>query len=105
MAETTFLYMLRLIRPGVVDAGPTPEEMATLGRHFTYLTRLYDQGVVQMAGRSDSTGDTTRGFCLLKADSLEAAEAIAAADPAVVEGLMTVETFPFRVAIGGFLPP
>lgn len=56
--------------------------------HLEYLDGLYKEGKVFMAGPfTDKQG----GLVIYKADSLEAARALAEADPVVAQGARTLE--------------
>jgi uncharacterized protein YciI len=94
-----FLYRLSLLRPELLTEGPTEVEAAILSRHFGYLESLKAQGSLILAGRTLTTGPETFGIAIFEADDDTQAEAIMSADPAVAEGLMTAELFPYRVAV------
>ncbi len=94
-----YLYRLHLTRPALLTDGPTAAEQATLGRHFAYLQELKASGSLILAGRTLTTGPETFGIAVFEAADETAARAIMNADPAVTEGLMTAELFPYRVAV------
>ena len=94
-----FLYRLRPTRPTMLVEGPTEREAAIIGRHFEYLSRLVDEDVVLMAGRTLHTDEASFGIAVFVADDAQAAEAVMRGDPAVVEGVMSAELFPCRVAL------
>jgi uncharacterized protein len=71
-----------------------PAEMAVMGRHFEHLQTLHGQGLIRFVGRAEN-GDY--GFCVFEAEDADAAHAVVRSDPAVAEGLMTVEMHPFMV--------
>ena len=102
-----YIYVLRVTRPGMLTEGPTAEEAAVVGRHFNFLSRLTEQGVVLMAGRTLTNDERTRGYVVLRAVDEAAARTIMEHDPAVAEGVMTAELFPFKVALwhSGFAVP
>jgi len=95
-----FIYLLRPARPGMLEEGPTPDEAAAGERHFDYLKRLHEQGVVLQAGRTTTEDDRVFGIVILHAADQDAAESIMLADPGVAEGIMIAELFPYRVALG-----
>jgi uncharacterized protein YciI len=97
----TFLYTLRPSRLAMLAEGPTPEEAATVQRHFAYLQDLTAQGVVILAGRTLTTDADSFGIVILRAASEAAAQAVLEADPAVAGGVMHARLFPYRIA----LPP
>lgn len=98
MAEQ-FIYVLRLTRPALLTEGPTAEEQAILGRHFAHLEALTQQGVMILVGRTQTTGPETMGIAIFEAADEAAARAIMLADPAVREGVMSAELYPYRIAL------
>jgi len=94
-----YLYRLSLTRPALLTEGPTAAEQATLGRHVAHLEALKARGSLILAGRTLTTGPETFGIAILEAVDGVEARAIMNADPAVAEGLMTAELFPYRVAV------
>jgi uncharacterized protein len=79
--------------------GPTPLEASIVGEHFKYLAALVKDGVVLMAGRTQNTGERTFGIVVFAAPSEAEARALMNGDPAVKQGVMTAELFPFSVAL------
>jgi len=79
--------------------GPTDEEARVVGAHFHYLKDLSEQGVVVLAGRTTTEDESVFGIFVFRAGSEEAARALMESDPAVCQGVMKAELFPFRVAI------
>lgn len=98
-ATRQYLYMLRPTRLGMLVEGPTDPEAFVLARHFAYLERLVGEGVVLMAGRTLHTDERTFGIVVLEADSEPQARERMRADPAVAEGVMTAELYPYRVSL------
>jgi uncharacterized protein YciI len=94
-----FIYILRVTRPGMLTEGPTDEEAAAVGRHFHYLKELTEQRILLMAGRMQTTDQNTRGYVVLQAPDEKSARDLMEGDPAVEEGVMTAELFPFKVAL------
>lgn len=94
-----FLYRIRPTRPAMLAEGPTEREAEIVGQHFEYLRRLVDEGIVLMAGRTLNTDESAFGIAIFVADSPEAAEALMRADPAVAQGVMSAELFPYRIAL------
>ena len=92
-------YAYRILPPRAdFAASMAPAEMALMGRHWEHVQALHAEGVVRYVGRA-LNGDY--GFCVYEAADESEAQAIAASDPAVAEGLMRVEVHPFHVAIEG----
>jgi uncharacterized protein YciI len=100
MADTPqFLYRIVPTRPDMLVSGPTEREMAVVNAHFAHLQKLAADGVVLMAGRTGGTGADTFGIVVLRAPSQAEAETLMRGDPAVAEGVMHAELFPYRVAV------
>jgi uncharacterized protein YciI len=83
----------------MLTEAPTPIEEAFLDQHFNYLQTLTQQGIVLLAGRILTSDENTFGVVIYRAETLEAAVAIMQNDPAVMNGVMRAELFPFRVAL------
>lgn len=94
-----YLYLLRPARLGMVTEGPTPEEARIVGEHFAYLKGLTEAGVMVLVGRTQNNDENTLGLAIFRADDDAAARAIMEADPAVRQGVMTAELFPYRIAL------
>ncbi len=83
--------------------GPTQEESATLGRHVAYLEALAESGVALLYGRTQNADERTMGLVLLRAPATETAQELMAGDPAIAEGVMSGELFPYRIAGGALI--
>lgn len=94
-----FLYRLTPTRPAMLTRGPTDDEAATTQRHFEYLQRLCDEGVVILAGRTLTTDASSFGIVIFRAPSEADARRIMENDPGVSEGVMNAELFPYRIAL------
>jgi uncharacterized protein YciI len=94
-----FLYRIVPTRPAMLVTGPTEREMQVIDAHFAHLQRLESEGVVLMAGRTVETGERTFGLVVFVAPSLAEAAEIMRSDPAIAEGVMDAELFPYRVAV------
>ena len=95
-----WLYVLRPTRPEMLVSGPTPEEAATIGRHAAHCDALGQQGVMIMVGRTQTSTPDTIGLAVFLAEDEAAARAVMQRDPAVAEGAMSAELFPYRIAFG-----
>ena len=102
-AHTTseFIYRIRPARPEMLTIGPTATESAWIDQHFTYLKDLTERGIVQLAGRTLNTDPTCFGIVIFRVETEEAARLIMENDPAVQNGVMRAELFPFRTALQG----
>jgi uncharacterized protein YciI len=92
-----YLYRLLATRAEMLTEGPTEREGAVVRSHFAHLSRLADENVVLLFGRTDAGADSF-GVCVFRAEDEAAARRIMESDPAVVEGVMTAELFAFRMA-------
>lgn len=98
-----FLYKIQLQRPAILTEGPTPEEQAVMTAHAGHLERLTEQGVVLLAGRTQTSDENTFGIVIFRAGSEEEARQIVNSDPGVQQGIWRAELFPFGVAFLGDL--
>jgi uncharacterized protein YciI len=95
----TFLYYLQPTRAGMLTDGPTLEEKDAVSRHFAHLKALTEQGIVLLAGRTQTTGPETFGIVVFRAEDENAARALMESDPAVIDGVMRATLYPFGVAL------
>jgi len=93
-----FLYKITPSRLGMVTQGPTNDEATILTRHFNYLKSLADQGTVLLFGRTQNSDARTFGIAIFRAESEDEARSIMNNDPAVQEGVMRAELYPYKVA-------
>ena len=100
MEKQQWLYIVRPTRPEMLTQGPTAEEMATVGRHAAHCDALGKAGVMLMVGRTQTTGPETVGLAVFLAEDEPKARAIMESDPAVKEGVMSAELFPYKIAFG-----
>jgi uncharacterized protein len=96
-----YLYRLLPVRIEMVTVGPTPEEQAIVSEHFAHLTALTEQGVMLLVGRTQDNSPRTFGIAIFQAESEEQAQLIMNSDPAVRNGIMHAELFPFSIALAG----
>jgi len=82
----------------MVTNGPTDEEASIISEHFNYLKLLTEQGVVLVFGRTQNKDASTFGIAIFRAESDAGARAIMKNDPAVKNGVMRAELFPYKVA-------
>lgn len=85
----------------MVNREPTAEESETLQRHYVYLHDLGQKGILLQAGRTTTGNDAAFGIAIIRAATEDEARKIMNDDPAVHEGIMSAELFPYRVAIVG----
>ena len=100
MADTPqFLYRIVPTRADMLVTGPTEHEMQVMAAHFAHLQKLAADGVVLMAGRTLVAGPQAFGIVVFRAASPADAEAVMRGDPAIAQGLMHCELYPYRVAV------
>ena len=100
---TQYLYRIQPARSRMLTDGATSEEERVVGEHFAYLQELTERGVVILAGRMLNTDESSFGIVIFRASSEEAAREVMENDPAVRQGVMKGELFPYRVALMGRL--
>ncbi|HEX2094826.1 MAG TPA: YciI family protein [Longimicrobiaceae bacterium] len=94
-----YLYVLRLV-PRLLEAKNwTAQDNQIVGRHFQRLQSMTEQGTVILAGRTLNPDPSSFGIVIFEAASPDEARRIMEEDPAVKEGIMTSELFPYRVAL------
>ena len=94
-----FIYVLKLIPALLDEKNWTGEEEAIVERHFTKLKDLLEEGKLILAGKTDGPDGKTFGIVIFEANSEDEARLIMESDPAVAEGIMQAELFPYRVAL------
>ncbi len=99
--RSQFLYRVQTTRPEMLSEGPTEEEQESVGRHFRYLQGLTEEGTVLLAGRTLNTDPSSFGIVIFLASSEQEATSIMQADPAVAEGVMRAELFPYQASLVG----
>jgi uncharacterized protein len=94
-----FIYVLKLI-PSLLDQSNwTEREDDIVNRHFYKLQDLIKEGRLILAGRTQNMDETTFGIVILEVESEEEAQTIMKNDPAVADGVMTAELYPYSVAL------
>lgn len=94
-----YLYQLHPTRSDMLVQGPLESEVSILKAHLKYLDELTEKSVVLLAGRTQTTDDSTFGIVILKAESETTALDIMKNDPAVKEGVMHAKLFPYKIAM------
>ncbi|TGA98315.1 hypothetical protein E4665_08705 [Sporolactobacillus shoreae] len=94
-----FIYVLRLIPALLNDSNWTKREEDIVDRHFSRLQKLLNEGKLILAGKTAGIDEKTFGIVILEADSYEEALELMRIDPAVAEGIMTAELYPYHVAL------
>lgn len=94
-----YLYRTWPTRLEMVTVGPTPREQEIVAAHFAYLQALTASGTMILVGRTQNNDEQTFGIAIFKAAGEAEARAIMEGDPAVAQGIMRAELFPYRVAL------
>ncbi|MEM7002428.1 MAG: YciI family protein [Pseudomonadota bacterium] len=98
MTDQQYLYRLQLCRGELLTSGPTDAEAQVLQAHAAYVQHLADESTVLLAGRTQTDTPDTFGIVIFRAASRAAAQAIMQADPAVQNGVMQAQLFPYHIA-------
>ncbi|NMH67504.1 hypothetical protein HF072_01625 [Bacillus sp. RO3] len=94
-----FIYVLKLIPRLHKEENWTAADEDIVQGHFQRLKEFKEIGVVILAGRTLNEEEHAFGIVVFEAEDKEKAEAFMQEDPAVKEGIMTGELFPYRVAL------
>ncbi len=90
-----FVYIIKPHKENFVETA-TEEENRIMGIHFLHLQNLLEKGILIMAG-PETTGKF--GLCIIETDTEDEARHIMESDPAVVNGIVTAELYPYRVSL------
>jgi len=96
-----FAYRIQPTRADMLASGPTPAEADVVQKHYEYLRGLTAAGTVVLAARTLTTDERAFGLVILHASDEAAARGVMERDPAVAEGVMGSELFPYRIALWG----
>ena len=100
MADVSeYLYKIQPTRLEMITQGRSPDEATLVAQHLAYLQGLAAQGVVVLAGRTLNADERTFGVVIFRASSEQAARSIMNNDPAVKNGIMRAELYPYRIAV------
>ncbi|WIO74374.1 YciI family protein [Porticoccaceae bacterium LTM1] len=99
-----YIYVIRPTRLGMVTDEPTAAEQSALERHFEYLQNLAEQGIALHVGRSTNEDENIFGLVIFRAESVGDAQKIMNTDPAIKEGIMTGDVFPYKAVLGFSAP-
>jgi len=98
-AAPIWLGILRLTPRLHADAAWTDADNKAVRDHFVRLQSATHTGTVILAGRTQEPGDRTLGLVLFKASDEAAATTFMREDPAVANGVMTMEVRPYSLAL------
>ncbi|RJQ60813.1 MAG: hypothetical protein C4517_09850 [Stygiobacter sp.] len=94
-----FIYVLHLVPKFLDLKNWNDADNKAIDEHFARLQKMHKEGSLILAGKTDNWDETMFGIVVYEADSIEKAKEIAETDPAVVAGVMTVKTFPYKTAL------
>jgi uncharacterized protein YciI len=94
-----FLYRIQPVRHDMLTKGSTEFESHIVSEHFNYLKRLTEDGVIILAGRTQTTDYSSFGIVLLKAETIEEAREIMLNDPAVKNKVFRAELYPYKTSL------
>ncbi|MEI4771869.1 YciI family protein [Psychrobacillus sp. FJAT-51614] len=97
MEKLQFLYQLKLIPSLLNQDNWTEKENSIIQHHFEVLQNLQEEGRLLLAGRTLNLDPI--GIVILEVDTEEEAIELMNNDPAVKEGIMEAQLFPYRVAL------
>lgn len=92
-----YIYKLVLIERLNQDENWTDEDNQIVDKHFNYLKELLNQNKLILAGRT--TNEDKFGIVIFEAETDEDAQEIMNNDPAILNGIMTGQLYPYRVAL------
>ena len=93
-----FLYKWEAACAGVLSQDASFAAPAVLKEHFEYIKRLHDVGDVVLFGLTVNADPSALGFCVFRANSKEAAQAVMKNDPFITKGVARGTLFPFHIA-------
>lgn len=94
-----FIYVLKL-SPILIDENNwTEKEQNIVNEHFKSLQRLLKEGKLILAGKTEGQDEKTFGIVIFEAETYEEAYELMKNDPAVKQGVMTAELYPYNVAL------
>lgn len=99
MEQKQYIYTLKLIPSLLDEKNWTDKENEIVSDHFQALQQLQKEDKLILAGRTLNMDQTTFGIVIIVAKSEEEAKVMMKSDPAVKEGIMTAELFPYQVAL------
>jgi len=94
-----FIYVLRLIPRLLKESNWTDSDNTVVERHFAHLQSVLAEGKLILAGKTEGLDDKTFGIVIFEAANQESAQEQMLLDPAVQEGVMNAELFPYTVAL------
>ena len=94
-----FIYLLRPARPDLMAHHPSKKDEAIIDEHIRYTEELEHRGILLFAGRTTTEDEHAFAICVIDAASEPIARDVMNKDPAVWQGIMNGELYPFRVTM------
>src|SRR5262245_53775382 len=101
-APPQIVYAIRHLPGPKWVAGKPPQQQPGIGEHIAHM-QSWDQKKILVCGGPFLDG--TGGLCVVRAASMEEAEALAKSDPAVAAGLLAPEVHPWLLAADSQIVP
>lgn len=94
-----YMYVLKLIPRLLIASKWTEHDEDIVSRHFAHLKALLEDKKLILAGKTEGLDEKTFGIVIFEANHLDEAKKLMNQDPAIKEGIMSGELFPYRVAL------
>jgi uncharacterized protein YciI len=94
-----YIYILKLIPRLLKEVNWNEADNAIVGRHFAHLQSLLAEGQLILAGKTEGLDEKTFGIVIFEAEDYDSAQKQMRLDPAIQEGVMTGELYPYTVAL------
>ncbi len=94
-----YIYVLKLIPELLEKNNWTEKENEIVEKHFKVLKKLKKDGRLILAGRTLNMDENCFGIVILSVDKEDEAKLLMENDPAVKEGIMTAQLYPYKVAL------
>lgn len=92
-------YFIVFLKSGPSRSQSEEEAAELQNAHLAYLGGLYIEGIINLNGPTDGTGDI-RGFSVYNVPTIEKAIELASNDPMVKAGRLVIEAHPWWLAKG-----
>lgn len=97
-------YWFILLKTGAKTDFDSTRRAELFQGHMANMKRLYDEGILKVAGPFGKNDHNWRGLFIFDVKSREEAEKIANTDPAIASGLFSVDVVPwFGAPTGSFI--
>ena len=97
--KTQFLYKLKVVPRLIKPEAWTDVDNKIVEVHFKRLVNLMENGILITAGRTLNEDESSFGIVVIEVENEKEARQLMNDDPAVKDGIMTAELFPYRTAL------